>query len=155
MDKTNFDELSTFVLDDEKYLKGEFVNKVLEYSKDMLLCTVWDTKKYQIISRKDKQVIQTIKHPLGDFRCWGINLVRTSMMISRDDKGLIMMDLSQETPEPVVVHQSTINTNLFGHGNILHVRMITDHEYAISTLFIKDKKEKSFNIQTIKIDFKK
>lgn len=46
MDKTNFDELSTFVLDDEKYLQGEFVNKVLEYSKDMLICTIWDTKKY-------------------------------------------------------------------------------------------------------------
>lgn len=77
------------------------------------------------------------------------------MMVSRDDKGLIMMDLSQETPEPVVIHQSSIKTNLFGHGDILHVRMITDHEYAVSTLFIQDKKEKSFKIQIINLEFKK
>ena len=57
-----------------------------------------------------------------------------------------MMDLSQETPEPVVIHQSSIKTNLFGHGDILSVRMVTEHEYTVSTLFMKDKKEKSFNI---------
>ena len=60
----------------------------------MIICTIWDTKKFKIINRKQKQLVKTIKHPEGDFRCWGMKILHGTIVISRDNQGMLIMDLN-------------------------------------------------------------
>ena len=61
------------ILSKERYFEGQFVNKVVEYEKDQFICAIWDTKFFEIISRKDKTRIFTISHPnMEPFKCWGL-----------------------------------------------------------------------------------
>ena len=47
------DEIDLYVAN-EKYLDGEFVNKVCEYAPDKLIAAIWDSDRYCIIDRKSK-----------------------------------------------------------------------------------------------------
>ena len=37
---------------DEKYFKGEFVNKVVEYVQDLFCVAVWDHTVYYVLNRR-------------------------------------------------------------------------------------------------------
>lgn len=50
---TSSDEIDLYVAN-EKYLDGEFVNKVCEYAPDKIIAAVWDSDRYAIIDRKSK-----------------------------------------------------------------------------------------------------
>ena len=88
-----FLDIVTLELSKEKYLEGNFVNKILEIQKEVFVVSVWDTNSFYFIDRKDGSV-KTIKHPCGDFRCWGIIKLSTSLLLARDNFGLTLLNLA-------------------------------------------------------------
>ena len=58
-----FSDCDLSVSKKEQYLRGEFVNKVLEYKTDLLVATIWDGAYFQLINRKKRQVVSSIAHP--------------------------------------------------------------------------------------------
>ena len=93
----------------------------------MLLCTVWDEDTFYIVNRKKRQVQNKIKHPDGDFKCWGISkmpsfdLNEFPYLLSRDDRGITLLDVKKFKAISLTVNNGAITQNLFGHGSILKV----------------------------------
>jgi len=94
----------------------------------MMLCTVWDTRNYKIIDRNKKQVIQQISHPVGDFKCWGLQLLpgfdidEFPFIVARDELSLVFLDVSSFKCYKIAHGKDAeIESNLYGHGSILAI----------------------------------
>jgi hypothetical protein len=134
------DEIDLYVAT-EKYLDGEFVNKVCEYAPDKLIAAIWDSDRYCVIDRKSKAHTHSIAHPRGDFKCWGLKLIPnivdsqfegsdthmvaglSYLLMSRDNHGLTLIDIKNRKCFQISILNSKIGKNLYGHGDILDIEI--------------------------------
>ena len=124
-------------LQGERYLKGQFVNKFYEFEQNKFIACVWDTQEYNIIDRNQQSIIKTIKHPLGEFRCWGLTVFPRikNLMISRDNLGLWIIDLKNAKSYCLSKDLELMKHNLFGHGSILEVEeSFQEFKYFLTTV---------------------
>jgi hypothetical protein len=70
-------------------------------------------------------------------------MLQDRAVVSRDDQGIVLVDMDEQKAKMVEV--AKIRTNLFGHGDILHVAK-SESGYAVSTLYVEEE-EKSKSIK--------
>ena len=87
-----FLDIQSLKLKKERYLDGNFVNKMIELTNKTMVVSVWDTNSFYLIDRQKRQMV-TIKHPCGEFRCWGIKKIDQNTLVVRDNFGLILVNI--------------------------------------------------------------